>query len=1297
MHLRHHRALLFLLVALTLALAFLLVSGTAAVLLASTPSPTPPAPAPGPQGPPRPEPGVEVAIPLGNPPPAAPGPRSAQPPVGPGLGEWIRIVFTSYVDNNWEIYIANGDGTNQTRRTYDPAVDTAPRLNRGCTKIAFASTRDGNYEIYTMNWDGSGVTQLTNTTAPITNTMPAWAPDGSQIAFQSARDGNYEIYVMNADGADQRRLTNNPAYDGEPVFSPDGKRIAFTSNRSGQYEIWVMDANGSNQTQLTSGVKWGGYPAWSPDGTRIAFNNDFNEDGWLEIGYVDVSSGSISFPIYSSYAQNRWNPTWSPLQPWSPPAGVIAFTKENWIYRGQWYIEWSAIYMVVMGPGWWDSEYAFINPGYARRPHWETMDISPPVSTVAALAGQSPATFTVSWSGSDVGPAGVQNYDVQYRDGAGDWTDWLTGTTDTSASFTGVGGHTYYFRCRARDQAYNVEPLHANADTQTTVEALPPIVRVEPLPAYSPGLNGITVHWSGDDPGGSGIRSYDVQYRDGATGVWTDWLQGVSHTAENFSGLMGHTYYFRVRATDNAGNVSAYAPNGDTYTTLYTYRLTGRVQDNRGAPIAGAVVSTSPPSAGSVTSGASGDYTAYLTAEGAHSVTAFRSGYGARSALTLDVVKDASGLNFTLPPADDVVQNGGFEASGWGSWLPAGVTTPTITTQGHTGQYGALLGQRLQMEVSRVANASGDSLMPALCRDISGTLHVLWSDTSGNREIFYSQQPEGGSWAAPLNVSQTSGDSVHPALAVGPDGTLHALWADNTSGQYDVYYAAKPPDSAWTSVENLSHSTSGGEAAAPAVVVDSAGTVHVLWHNYDPTVWQYMIFYTSKPAGGSWAPPISISQNPPGTGYAQWPALAVDSNDALHAVWQRYGGNWEIEYASKPAGGAWSTPVNISKSGTNSTAPAVAASPGAVYVVWLDWNLSNDDVFFAAKPRYGDWSYPLNIANTPGESSSPTIAVEETGAVHVVWADSLLNQAAIFYVHKPAGERWFPALNVTGEQSSPQEPALAVLPDGRPVLAYADSTPGHYAVVVGRILNHLEVSGDSSLTQVITLTNSLYQPTLAFLYRLETQDILANDWFEVQIANGLTTTQVFSTAEPIADWTLAWLDLSSWASNSVTVTFNVHETANGLRTLVYLDEVSAGSASLDLWVSLSGPPAALPGQAVVYTVRYGNRGAVASPEALVMHLLPDGLSLVAADPPPITTEPPWAWKVGSLAAGSGPYTITITATVASTVTIGTLLSSQVDIAASGPDVDKTNNQVIASLFVGWRMYLPILQKRYSGW
>ncbi len=86
------------------------------------------------------------------------------------------------------------------------------------TKIAFASNRNGEFEIYVMNADGSNQTNLTNN--PADDEYPSWSPDGKKIVFESRRDENAEIYVMNADGSEQKNLTNNPGYDGYSFWSP---------------------------------------------------------------------------------------------------------------------------------------------------------------------------------------------------------------------------------------------------------------------------------------------------------------------------------------------------------------------------------------------------------------------------------------------------------------------------------------------------------------------------------------------------------------------------------------------------------------------------------------------------------------------------------------------------------------------------------------------------------------------------------------------------------------------------------------------------------------------------------------------------------------------------------------------------------------------------------------------------------------------------------------------------------------------------------------------------------------------
>ena len=55
-------------------------------------------------------------------------------------------------------------------------TDFYPSFSPDGSKIAFSSDRDGNYEIYVMNADGSNQTRLTNNPATISLRHSADAP-----------------------------------------------------------------------------------------------------------------------------------------------------------------------------------------------------------------------------------------------------------------------------------------------------------------------------------------------------------------------------------------------------------------------------------------------------------------------------------------------------------------------------------------------------------------------------------------------------------------------------------------------------------------------------------------------------------------------------------------------------------------------------------------------------------------------------------------------------------------------------------------------------------------------------------------------------------------------------------------------------------------------------------------------------------------------------------------------------------------------------------------------------------------
>jgi TolB protein len=114
-----------------------------------------------------------------------------------------------------------------------------PRWSPDGRRIVFATARDGDLEIYVMDADGSNQTRLTR--SPGLDTFPAWSPDGTRIAFVSRRDGNPDLYVMRADGTDVRRLTEHPERDEQPAWHPDGRRLVFVGERDGAFDLYLVE------------------------------------------------------------------------------------------------------------------------------------------------------------------------------------------------------------------------------------------------------------------------------------------------------------------------------------------------------------------------------------------------------------------------------------------------------------------------------------------------------------------------------------------------------------------------------------------------------------------------------------------------------------------------------------------------------------------------------------------------------------------------------------------------------------------------------------------------------------------------------------------------------------------------------------------------------------------------------------------------------------------------------------------------------------------------------------------------
>lgn len=107
------------------------------------------------------------------------------------------------------------------------------------------------------------------------------------------------------------------------------------------------------------------------------------------------------------------------------------------------------------------------------------------------------------------------------------------------------------------------------------VDTTPPTTTMTTLPQWSPAS--FNVNWSGtDNPGGTGIRHFDVQFRANGGG-WQNWQTATTNTSATFTGTNGILYEFRARAVDNANNFEAFPNTPQTGTTVDTIAPTASV------------------------------------------------------------------------------------------------------------------------------------------------------------------------------------------------------------------------------------------------------------------------------------------------------------------------------------------------------------------------------------------------------------------------------------------------------------------------------------------------------------------------------------------------------------------------------------------------------------------------------------------------------------------------------------------------------------------------------------------------
>jgi len=125
------------------------------------------------------------------------------------------------------------------------------------------------------------------------------------------------------------------------------------------------------------------------------------------------------------------------------------------------------------------------------------------------------------------------------------------------------------------------------------------------------------------------------------------------------------------------------------------------------------------------------------------------------------------------------------------------------------------------------------------------SVHIAWSDSSdyqssgSDYDVFYKYKTPADSWSNTEVVSIESTEwSRSPSLIVDNIDTVHVTWDDATdypgaSDERDIFYKNKPNGGSWSNIEVVS-TESIKDCSCPSMDVEDDGTVHVAWEDDTP-------------------------------------------------------------------------------------------------------------------------------------------------------------------------------------------------------------------------------------------------------------------------------------------------------------------------------------------------------------------------------------------------------------------------------------------------------------------------------
>ncbi|MHA2790178.1 amidohydrolase family protein [Corynebacterium sp. S7] len=161
-------------------------------------------------------------------------------------------------------------------------------------RIVYQSYDGGDFDIWVANPDGTNPEKITDGIADYRE--PRWSPDGQHIVFSSDRvKGSYDIWSIELATGEFTQWTNGKGDESQPSWSPSGDEVIFINQNS----IAAVDRQGSiRQISEDPGEKILVHaPSMSPDGQTVVWIEHNGNVANLMVNGQAITNGEDVFPF----------------------------------------------------------------------------------------------------------------------------------------------------------------------------------------------------------------------------------------------------------------------------------------------------------------------------------------------------------------------------------------------------------------------------------------------------------------------------------------------------------------------------------------------------------------------------------------------------------------------------------------------------------------------------------------------------------------------------------------------------------------------------------------------------------------------------------------------------------------------------------------------------------------------------------------------------------------------------------------------------------------------------------------